>query len=155
VAHAGYMVIGLAVAPLLAGSAKEFTGGVEAVLFYLVAYGAMTVGVFAVISYLSTPERPVETIDDFAGLGVSRPGGALLMMLFLFSLIGLPATAGFWGKVLLFSGALGLSPEADTTLSPEQMRQAVEQARLFQALALIGVINAAIGAWYYLRIATV
>jgi NADH-quinone oxidoreductase subunit N len=155
VAHAGYVLIGLAVAPLLAGSPKEFTGGVEAVLFYLVAYGAMTVGVFAVISYLSTPERPVETIDDFAGLGVSRPGVALLMVLFLFSLIGLPVTAGFWGKVLLFSGALGLSPEADSTLSPEQMRQAVEQARLFQALALIGVINAAIGAWYYLRIATV
>lgn len=155
VAHAGYLLIGLAVAPLLAGSARGFTGGVEAVLFYLVAYGAMTVGVFALLSYLSTPERPVETVDDLAGLGISQPGPALLMVLFLFSLIGLPLTAGFWGKVLLFSGALGLSPDPDKVGSTEQLMQLREQARLFQVLALIGVINAAIGAWYYLRIAAV
>jgi NADH-quinone oxidoreductase subunit N len=154
VAHAGYMLIGLAVAPLLAGSSKGFTGGVEAVLFYLVAYGAMTVGVFAILSYLSTRDRPVETVDDLAGLGVSQPGAALLLVLFLFSLIGLPLTAGFWGKVLLFSGALGLSPDPEKT-SPEQLVQLREQAHLFQVLALVGVINAAIGAWYYLRIAAV
>ena len=55
---------------------KQVTSGSEAILFYLVAYGSMTLGAFAVITYLSTPERPVETIDDLAGLGSSHPGVA-------------------------------------------------------------------------------
>jgi NADH-quinone oxidoreductase subunit N len=139
VAHAGYMLIGLATAPGLRG--EPVAGGVEAILFYLVAYGAMTVGAFAVIAYLSTPQRPVETVDDLAGLSSSHPGIALLMGLFLFSLIGIPLTAGFWGKLLLFLGALAVPPQ--------------DHAWLFRILALVGVINAAIGAWYYLRILAV
>ncbi len=146
VAHAGYMLIGLAAAPYLRGSAAP--GGVEAVLFYLAAYGAMTIGAFAVISYLNTPQRPVETVDDLAGLSRSHPGVALLMMIFLFSLIGIPATGGFAGKFLLFWGAMAVPVDVGATLT-------LEQARLFRILALIGVINAAIGAWYYLRIVAV
>ena len=103
----------------------------------LAAYGAMTVGLFAGIAYLSTPERPVETEDDLAGLSESRPGMALLIAIFLFSLIGIPLTAGFLGKWMLFFGAMGIDDA---------------NARLFCWLALIGVINAAIGAWFYLRI---
>jgi NADH-quinone oxidoreductase subunit N len=137
VAHAGYMLIGLAVAPASAG--ESGAGGVEAVLFYLVAYSAMTVGAFAVLVYLSTPQRPVETVDDLAGLARSHPGLALLMVLFLFSLIGIPLTGGFAGKLLLFLGAMSIK----------------EPPLLYRGLALIGVINAAIGAWYYLRIAAV
>jgi NADH-quinone oxidoreductase subunit N len=146
VAHAGYMLIGLAVAPYLRGS--DAPGGVEAMLYYLAAYGAMTIGAFAVISYLNTPERPVETVDDLAGLSRSRPVVALLMLVFLFSLIGIPATGGFAGKFLLFWGAMSVRvvPTDPST---------VEQARLFRILALIGVLNAAIGAWYYLRIVAV
>jgi NADH-quinone oxidoreductase subunit N len=146
VAHAGYMLIGLAVAPYLRG--VDAPGGVEAMLYYLAAYGAMTIGAFAVISYLNTPERPVETVDDLAGLSRSRPRVALLMMVFLFSLIGIPATGGFAGKFLLFWGAMSVRvvPTDPSTL---------EQARLFRVLALIGVLNAAIGAWYYLRIVAV
>jgi NADH-quinone oxidoreductase subunit N len=142
VAHAGYMLIGLAVAPYLKGpEAGSVEGGVETVLFYLVAYGAMTTGAFAVLAYLSTPQRSVETVDDLAGLSRSHPGVALLMLLFLFSLIGIPFTAGFTGKFLLFFGAMAV-PSAQNGL-------------LFQVLALLGVINAAIGAWYYLRIIAV
>jgi NADH-quinone oxidoreductase subunit N len=143
VAHAGYMLIGLAVAPYLRD--VDTPGGVESILFYLAAYGAMTVGAFAVISYLNTPQRPVETVDDLAGLSRSHPLVALVMMVFLFSLIGIPATGGFAGKFLLFWGAMSVPvvPGDPTTL---------EQAKLFRVLALIGVINAAIGAWYYLRI---
>src|SRR5262249_33235641 len=91
VAHAGYMLVGVSVAlaPRLAAGDMP-VGGVESVLFYLIGYGAMTVGAFAVISYLSTPERPVETVEDVAGLARTHPGAALLMVLFLFSLIGLP-----------------------------------------------------------------
>jgi NADH-quinone oxidoreductase subunit N len=142
VAHAGYMLIGLAVAypltlstPLLPGG--QLPGGAAAVLFYVVAYGAMTVGAFGVLSYLSTPERPVETDDDLAGLSQSHPGVALLMALFLFSLIGIPLTGGFFGKMLLFLGAITVE---------------TSNARLFRWLAVIGAVNAAIGAFYYLRI---
>src|SRR5262249_38876520 len=107
VAHAGYMLIGLAVGDKLVNS-TVWVGGVEAVLFYLVAYSGMTLGAFAVLAYLSTPERPVETVDDLGGLGRTRPGVALMMMLFMFSLIGIPLTAGFAGKLFLFVGALSL-----------------------------------------------
>jgi NADH-quinone oxidoreductase subunit N len=141
VAHAGYMLIGIAVAyhlniaPL--SLPFELTGGVAAVLFYLVAYAAMTVGAFAVLQYLSTPERPVEKEDDLAGLSQTHPGVALLMALFLFSLIGIPLTAGFFGKLMLFFGALAVEGP---------------NAWLFRLLALFGGLNAAIGGWYYLRI---
>jgi NADH-quinone oxidoreductase subunit N len=120
-------------------------GGTEAVLLYLVAYGAMTVGAFAVLCHVNSPQRPVETVDDLAGLGRDRPGMALLMTLFLFSLIGMPLTAGFIGKLWVFASALGFS-------SSPQDPNSVEQARLFQMLAVIGAVNAAIGGYYYLRI---
>jgi NADH-quinone oxidoreductase subunit N len=137
VAHAGYMLIGLVVARFQPAGA--YTGSVDAVLFYLIAYGAMTVGAFAVLVYLSTPQRPVETVDDLAGLGRSHAGVALLMTLFLFSLIGIPLTAGFAGKLFLFWGALEVPAEP---MSPVW----------FRALALVAALNAAIGAWYYLRL---
>jgi NADH-quinone oxidoreductase subunit N len=144
VAHAGYMLIGLTVAPSLLAKADagDIPGGVGAVLFYLVAYGAMTVGAFGVIGLLGTAGRRVERVDDLAGLGRSHPGLALLMALFLFSLIGLPLTAGFMGKLLLFFGALA----APSRLLSEQA------GSLYWVLALIGAVNAAIGAYYYLRI---
>jgi NADH-quinone oxidoreductase subunit N len=150
VAHAGYMLIGLAVAPKLERPPPEVPpmGGVEAVMFYLVAYGAMTIGAFAILSYLSTPDRPVETVEDLAGLGRSHPGAALLMMLFLFSLVGIPLTAGFIGKVNLFLGALSVPYDPKVPVQ-------VEQARLFVILAGIGALNAAIAAYYYLRIVAV
>jgi NADH-quinone oxidoreductase subunit N len=112
--------------------------GLDVILFYLVAYGAMTVGAFGVLAYLSTPERPVETVDDLAGLSRSHPGVALLMAVFLFSLLGMPLTAGFWGKLFLFWGAMTLFT--------------AEHGSLFITLAVIGALNAAIGAWYYLRV---
>jgi NADH-quinone oxidoreductase subunit N len=146
VAHAGYMLIALAAAPYLRSAAdgapaSAGADGVEALLYYLVAYGAMTIGAFGVIAYLSSGTRPVESVDDLAGLSRSHPGVALLMVLFLFSLIGIPLTAGFTGKLMVFFGAMSVPSEA--------------HAELFRWLAVIGVINAAIGAWYYLRIIAV
>jgi NADH-quinone oxidoreductase subunit N len=155
VAHAGYMLIGLAVAPRLAGAPGEAIGGVEALLFYLLAYGAMTVGAFAVLYYLNTSGRNVENVDDLAGLGKSHPGLALIMVLFLFSLIGLPLTAGFIGKFRLFFAAMGLADNAIPGLTDAAREQMAAQVRLYRILALIGVLNAAVGAWYYLRIAAV
>jgi NADH-quinone oxidoreductase subunit N len=154
VAHAGYMLIGLAVAPRLADAPGGAIGGVEALLFYLVAYGAMTVGAFAVLHALGGPRGRVETVEDLAGLGRSRPGLALVLVLFLFSLIGIPLTAGFAGKLFLFFDALGLRSGPEAALA-EQARQLSEQKRLYTVLAVIGALNAAVGAWYYLRIAAV
>ena len=139
VAHAGYMLIGLTMAHYLAlapnaSAGAAVPGGVEAILFYLVAYGSMTIGAFAVLAYLNTPERPVENEDDLIGLGVSQPVIAMLMGIFLLSLIGIPLTAGFCGKFLLFTGAIATG------------------SRWAAWLALIGAINAAIGGWYYVRI---
>jgi NADH-quinone oxidoreductase subunit N len=144
VAHAGYMLIALAVAPYLRRSGL-YPDGIESLLYYLVAYGCMTTGAFAVVAYLDIPERPVATVDDLAGLSGSHPGLALLMGVFLFSLIGIPLTAGFAGKLLIFFGAMGI-PSAGPRAVP------AGYATLFRSLAVIGVINAAIGAWYYLRI---
>jgi NADH-quinone oxidoreductase subunit N len=141
VAHGGYMLIGLVVA----GSLPDATGaagvgGVDAVLFYLAAYGAMTVGAFAVILYLSTPDQPVESIDDLAGVGSSRPVAAATMAIFMLSLIGMPLTAGFVGKLLLFVGAF--TAPADTP----------EMRNLYQVLAVVAAVNAAVAAYYYLRV---
>ena len=146
VAHAGYMLVGLAAAPLLYPGAP--VAGVEAVVFYLVAYGAMTIGAFAVITYLSTPQKPVEMVDDLDGLSVTHPGMALLLVLFLFSLIGMPLTAGFWGKLQLIFGAMDVPPGLAASGGSQSLLW-------FIILALITAVNAAIGGWYYLRIAAV
>jgi NADH-quinone oxidoreductase subunit N len=143
VAHGGYMLMGVVVASALVApdvDGQPGIGGIDAVLFYLVAYGAMTVGAFAVILFLSTPERPVESIDDLAGLGQSHPVSAGSMAVFMLSLIGLPLTAGFAGKLLLFVGAF--SAPADTPVMQHR----------YQLLAAVAAVNAAIGAYYYLRV---
>jgi NADH-quinone oxidoreductase subunit N len=156
VAHAGYMLVGLATAGALlrgnrlptAGTPSLVTGGVESILFYLVAYAAMTLGAFAVLSYLGTKDRPVNQIEDLAGLWRSHPVVALFMAAFLFSLVGIPLTAGFMGKVFLFWGPVGLVPHPEIEVS-------MEQYALNVALAVIGMLNAAIGGWYYLRVVAV
>ena len=133
VAHAGYLAMGLA-----AGTGT----GVEALLFYLVAYGLMTVGAFAVLAAVDTDARPVETIDDLAGLAQDRPWLAGLFAVALVSLIGLPLTAGFAGKFMLFMSALQVERSPDTQ-------------PLFVILAVVAALNGAIGAYYYLRIVAV
>ncbi len=141
VAHGGYMLIGIATAANQAmhDTPGVWVNGVEAVLFYLVAYGAMTVGAFSILAMVNTPERPVETIDDLAGLNESHPRLAMAMGLFLFSLIGLPLTAGFAGKFLLFAGALSMPLDGP-------------QGELYRILVVIAAINAAVAAYYYLRV---
>lgn len=129
VAHAGYMLVGLAV-----GNAAGSVGGTSAVLFYLAVYGLMTVGVFALLTGLGSVERPLQTDDDLRGLSTVRPTTALLLTVCLFSLTGLPPTAGFLGKLSLFLAAWS----ADTALG--------------RGLAAMLALNAAIAAWYYLRL---
>jgi NADH-quinone oxidoreductase subunit N len=139
VAHAGYMLMGLAIAPML--YRDSLPGGIDAILFYLVAYGSMTVGAFAVLAALNRPERPVETVDDLAGLSRTHPVLSIFMAICLLSLIGIPLTAGFVGKLLLFLGAILPTLEG--------------YPWMFRVLALVGALNAAVGGWYYLRILAV
>ncbi len=138
IAHAGYLLIGIAVAFQEDPEALGVASGAESVLYYLVAYPLMTLGVFGVIILLSSPERPVETVDDLAGLARTHPIVAFAMAICLFSLAGIPPLAGFWGKLFVFASALSSTGG--------------KSSGLFWSLAVIGAINAAIGAYYYLRI---
>jgi len=131
IAHGGYMLVGLTIAQSRGGLA----GGVESLLFYLAVYGFMTVGAFAVLTAISGRDRQVDDLDELAGLSRIRPGAALLLAVFLFSLTGLPPTAGFFAKFNLLVAAWSAGTAAS------------------QAIAVIMALNAAIGAGYYLRIA--
>jgi NADH-quinone oxidoreductase subunit N len=144
------MLIALAAIPSLysAGNPPLGSGGVDAIVFYLIAYGAMTVGAFTLLSYLSHSDHPVENVDDLAGLGSTHPALGILMTVFLLSLTGIPLTAGFFGKFVIFLSALAV-PGSET------MTDLANQARLFRILAVIGVLNAALGAWYYMRVVAV
>jgi len=112
--------------------------GAEAIFFYLTAYALMTLGAFGVIVMLSTPERPVETVEDLAGLSQTHPASALAMAVCLFSLAGIPGLAGFFGKYQLIAAAFSATSGDDTNL--------------FWWLSIIAVLNSAAGAYYYLRI---
>ncbi len=130
VAHAGYMLVGLAVLP---GTSAEFSGA-QAVLFYLLIYSTMTLGVFGTLLLLKKDGKPIETVNDLDGISATSPLLALVLAIFLFSLSGLPPTGGFWGKFNLFLAAW--STESTT----------------MRLLALGLAINAAIAGWYYLRL---
>jgi NADH-quinone oxidoreductase subunit N len=130
VAHAGYMLVGLAVLP---GTSGEFRGA-QAVLFYLLIYSTMTLGVFGTVLLLKKDGRPVETVNDINGIASTSPLLALVLAIFLFSLTGLPPTGGFWGKFNLFLAAWSTGSST------------------MRLLALGLAINAAIAGWYYLRL---
>lgn len=130
VSHAGYMLVGLTVGYHTTRSPNGF----EALAFYLAVYGVMTLGAFAALAAAGRPQRKIETVDDLAGLAQTRPGVALMLAVCLFSLTGLPPTAGFLAKWNLFLAAWGQSAESG------------------QWLAALMAVNAAIGAGYYLRL---
>jgi len=123
IAHAGYLLI-----------AVVSNGGVAAILFYLTSYAFMTVGAFAILAAVghgdAEGERGYE-LADWAGLGWSRPLLGLAMMVCLLSLAGIPPTGGFLGKYVVFQAAM-------------QSKQYL--------LAVVGVLNAAVAAYYYLRV---
>ena len=128
VAHAGYMLIGLAI-----GVSTQLCG-VQATLFYLAAYGIMTIGAIALLSApLQVGER-LSTVHDLRGLSRTSPSVALLLAICLLGLTGLPPTIGFLGKLNLFLAAWS------------------EGHPLGRSLAIFMAINAAIAAWYYLRL---
>ncbi|MBA3913558.1 MAG: NADH-quinone oxidoreductase subunit N [Acidobacteriales bacterium] len=122
IAHAGYLLVAFAALP---------DNGIPAVMFYTASYAAMNVGAFAVVSHFANAGERYVTLEDYAGLGKRSPLLAATLTIFLLSLIGIPVTGGFFAKFYVFSAAL--------------------QANLVW-LVIIGVINSAVGAYYYLRI---
>jgi NADH-quinone oxidoreductase subunit N len=125
IAHAGYVLVAFAARPDL---------GAPAVMFYTAAYAAMNVGAFAVVSHFANAGERYVTLSDYAGLGRKSPILAGALGVFLISLIGIPITGGFFAKFYVFSAAL--------------------QSGLVW-LTIIGVINSAIGAYYYLKLIVV
>ena len=128
IAHAGYILVAFAAATVY---------GVSAVLFYLAAYTFMKVGAFLVVTHLGQQDERHLEITDYAGLGTRQPALAVCFSLFLFSLLGLPATGGFLGKFFAFQAAL----DSHAAFGPAIVW-----------LVIIAAINSVIGAYYYLRI---
>jgi NADH-quinone oxidoreductase subunit N len=122
IAHLGYMLVAF-----LAGN----QAGAEAVTFYLVAYFVTTLGAFGIVTLLSPAEREADSIEDYRGLFWRRPVLAGVFTAMLFSLAGIPLTAGFIGK--FFIVAAGASAAA-------------------WSLIIVLVVTSAIGLYYYLRI---
>jgi NADH-quinone oxidoreductase subunit N len=148
IAHGGYLLIGLAAAAAMRTSpatATSLEGGIAAMLFYVFVYCLATMGAFAALAYLGSSRREVNDVDELAGLARSQPFIAGALAVFMFSLAGLPPLAGFWGKLNLFTSAIQLA------LSPDGGRIPL----WFTVLAIVGGLNAAIAAAYYLRIVAV
>jgi NADH-quinone oxidoreductase subunit N len=128
IAHVGYMLLGL-----VAGSNDSFNpDGVKGILIYLLVYTFMNLGAFAVITSLRHRNVIGDEIDDIAGLYQRAPVEAVLMLIFLLSLAGIPPLAGFWGKYFIF---LSLIETGHYTL------------------AALAVLYSVFGLYYYLRIA--
>jgi NADH-quinone oxidoreductase subunit N len=140
IANAGYMLIGLAVG-LAPNTNQGLWDGVGATYFYLGVYAAGTLGTFAVLAYLGRQRQQVETVEELAGLGRNQPAMAAALAVCMFSLAGLPPAAGLWGKLMIFGSALNVDAADGGPLRS-----------WFVGLAIIGVLNAAVAAYYYLRI---
>jgi NADH-quinone oxidoreductase subunit N len=136
IAHGGYMLLGLS-----AGLAAPESGGLAAMLFYLLVYVLASVGTFAALALLSNEQRELNDVDALAGLARNRPVVAGAIAIFMFSLAGIPPLAGFMGKFALFTSAIRVATGTSSLA--------------FTALAIVGAVNAAIAAAYYLRVVSV
>jgi NADH-quinone oxidoreductase subunit N len=138
IAHAGYMMVGVTAAFADDQHGGTLYRGSESVIFYLVTYALMTLGAFGAFVALRTEGRPVQTIDDLAGIGWTKPYVALALAVCLLSLSGIPPLAGFWGKLEIFAS---LIPAGQG-----------DNFSAFVLLGVIGLLSAAAGAFYYLRL---
>ncbi len=122
IAHVGYALLGL-----LSGTSE----GYSASMSYLFIYGFMNMGAFAIVILLCSSKNRRESLDDYKGLAKSNPMAALLMLIFMFSLTGIPPTAGFIGKFYLLKSALAAG---------------------YTYTVLLAVVFSAISAYFYLRL---
>jgi NADH-quinone oxidoreductase subunit N len=128
IAHVGYMLLGL-----IAGTSTNLSStGIKGILIYLLVYTFMNLGAFAVITSLRHRNVIGDEIDDIAGLYTRAPVEAVLMLIFLLSLAGIPPLAGFYGKYFIFFSL-------------------IESGHY--VLATLAVVYSVFGLYYYLRIA--
>ncbi len=125
IAHAGFAVFGV-----VAGGAD----GIASVMLYLLIYAFMNLGIFSIVIMMRSGDFLGESIEDYAGLSKWHPGLALLMLLYLFSLAGIPPTAGFFAKFYVLVALV---------------------ERGFVALAVIAVLLSAVAAYFYIRVVMV
>ena len=128
IAHVGYMLLGL-----IAGTATQLSpDGIKGILIYLLVYTFMNLGAFAVITSLRHRNVVGDELDDLNGLYSRAPVEAVLMLIFMLSLAGIPPLAGFWGKYFIFLSLIETG---------------------HYALASLGVLYSVFGLYYYLKIA--
>jgi NADH-quinone oxidoreductase subunit N len=125
IAHAGYVLVAVTAHSQI---------GTQAAMFYLASYAFMNIGAFAVVTHFARQGERYLEIDQMAGLAYRQPVTAAMLVIFLLSLIGVPLTAGFFGKFYVFKAAL--------------------DANLVW-LTVLGLLNSAVAAYYYLRIIVV
>ncbi len=127
ISHVGYMLLGL-----IAGTTTSVNAtGVKGIMIYLMVYTFMNLGAFAVITSLRRRDIIGDEIDDISGLMFKAPTEAILMLVFLLSLAGIPPLAGFWGKYFIFLSLIQTG---------------------HYALASVAVLYAVLGLYYYMRI---
>jgi NADH-quinone oxidoreductase subunit N len=135
IAHAGYILVAFAAVTSMAqGGSAEAAPAYAAVLFYLLGYALVKIGAFTIVSQLGGTGEKNLSLDDYAGLSQRQPVVAAVLSLYLLSLLGLPVTAGFFGKFYIFKAAVN--------------------SHLIW-LAVLMAINSVIGAYYYLRVIVV
>jgi len=134
IAHAGYILVAFAAVTSMTTSDTSPDGAIPAyaaVLFYLLSYALVKVGAFTIVSQLGGKDERYVTLEDYAGLSERHPWAAAALSLFLLSLLGLPVTAGFFGKFYVFKAAVN--------------------ANLIW-LAVLMAVNSIIGAYYYFKV---
>ena len=123
ISHMGFVLLGV-----LAGDENGFS----AAMFYVVVYVLMNLGAFGMILLLSRSGFEAENLEDFKGLNQRSPWYAFMMLLLMFSMVGIPPTVGFYAKLAVL--------------------QAVARRRLRRGVAVVAVLFSVVGAFYYLRI---
>ena len=136
IAHAGYALVGF-IGAGMARNEMARDAAIAAVAFYMLTYAVTNLGAFAIVTLLAQKNDRRTEFDDYNGIGFKSPVIAFTLSLFMLSLLGLPLTAGFMGKVLVFRPAL----EAGNLL--------------LTFLVVVAVVNTAISAYYYLRLIVV
>jgi NADH-quinone oxidoreductase subunit N len=129
IAHAGYALVGFVAAGRATGADRD--NALASVAFYMLTYAVMNLGAFAIVTLIARNNDRRTEVEDYNGIGFRAPALAFTLSLFLLSLLGLPLTAGFMGKVMVFNAAIKAG---------------------FNVLVVIAVLNTALSAYYYLRL---
>ncbi len=143
IAHAGYMMMGVVLLQIQGIEDQAAGFGISSVAYYLLAYLAMNLGAFAVVVLLENKTGSVE-LEEYAGLGWKAPFLGFSLVIFLFSLVGIPPTGGFMGKFQLIMAAVnsrGALPEGTEFLSA-----------MILVMVAFALLNTAVSVYYYLKI---